>query len=85
MSFSFNTQTYWIGPYDVLVSNDIKQVIGYDNTTMIDQDDMSCHFINLAKIGNILSEDEWKAQHAFKNGDLWYYMHPQKKIASFSF
>ena len=79
MSFSFDKQTYWKGPYGILVPDSTKQVIAIDNCNMISRDGLStCELATC----HIPSEDEWKAEHAYKNGNVWYYLHPVKKIQS---
>jgi hypothetical protein len=44
---------------------------------MIDQDGV----VTTDKVpkGPIPSEAEWKAEHAHKNGENWYYMQPPQK------
>lgn len=63
------TKLYWVGPYDVLVSQHIQSVTAADGCNVLDCDGEETEM----GTDEPWTEKQWKTQLAEQRGCLWYY------------
>jgi len=54
------SDTFWMGPYNVLVSNKLESCVAQDG-------------INIFNRNNHMTETEWKNKYAVQIGNQWFY------------